>query len=74
MGTSCVLRHPDDPLYKEYLMRDEETTTKEHGVRLVGYCLRKQNQLEEHKVEDYNLIAKKLSYLEMILKRLLTPV
>jgi hypothetical protein len=53
MGTNCVLRSLDSPSYQDFRQYDLETTSVEHGFRVTGYCLMKDNTVEEHVCEDF---------------------
>ena len=51
MGTDCVLMQVGSPFYQEFAAIDSETTTKDHGYRVTGYCLYKKNRVVEHILE-----------------------
>jgi len=55
MGTDCVLKKPGTPEYVEFAVIDASTTTREHGYRVTGYCLCRDNRVVDHVIEgDYN--------------------
>lgn len=48
MGTDCVLKQPGSPEYEDFARIDTSTTTREHGYRVTGYCLCRDNKVIEH--------------------------